>query len=320
PDSFFRYLYFLTLPFRLFKYLETEKIDTLLSFDTIPNLMSCLIPYLSRKIKIIARVSSLPSVRFSQNKLKNGIYRLLIKQLYPKAHQIIGNTHSIQADLRKNFGLNNNISVLYNPIDLSSIAIKKVSNLPKRTFTFLQVANFYSVKNHQLSIQAFAQIAHLNCQLCFVGKGSMETTIKATVERLGLHEKVHFLGYQPNPHQFMATADCLLLTSDYEGLPNVLIEALACHLPIISTDCPSGPREILAPNTDFHHQITDDIEIAEYGILTPVGNAALLAKAMQRMMTDDALGQQYRAKARKRAEDFAVEKIVAQYREVLDMD
>ena len=108
----------------------------------------------------------------------------------------------------------------------------------------------------------------------------------------------------------MTSADCMVMSSHFEGLPNVFLEALACGLPIISTDCPSGPREIIAPDTNRNHQTTKAIELAKYGILTPVGNADKLAEAMQFMYENE----QYRKGDffKERVEPFRVEKVVMQ--------
>lgn len=118
------------------------------------------------------------------------------------------------------------------------------------------------------------------------------------------------LGRQSNPYKYISQADCFVFSSNYEGFPNVLLEALACGLPIISTDCMSGPREILAPNSEPSFQIKDNIEDAEYGVLTPVDDSEKLAAAMEMMMEDESLRDSYRSKARHRAKEFDKDRII----------
>ncbi|NQV03237.1 MAG: glycosyltransferase, partial [Bacteroidia bacterium] len=171
-----------------------------------------------------------------------------------------------------------------------------------------------------LLIEAFSRLDHLECALWLLGKGPLEMQVKSEVKRRGLGGKVKFLGFDPIPYSFMAQADCLVLSSDFEGFGNVITEALACGLPAISTDCLSGPREVLAPSTDFNVQVKEEIELAEYGLLVPVGDAGLLANAMEQMMTDEGLRTRYRNSALTRAKEFETEKIADQYRSILAED
>jgi N-acetylgalactosamine-N,N'-diacetylbacillosaminyl-diphospho-undecaprenol 4-alpha-N-acetylgalactosaminyltransferase len=126
---------------------------------------------------------------------------------------------------------------------------------------------------------------------------------------MGMKDKVIFTGFDKNPFKYVSRSDCFVLSSDVEGFPNVLIEALACGKPVISTDCSSGPRELLAPATDLHHRAITDYEIGEYGILTPVGDVSALAAAMKKMYENAALRKQFSEKAAGRAEKFDVDEI-----------
>jgi glycosyltransferase involved in cell wall biosynthesis len=93
--------------------------------------------------------------------------------------------------------------------------------------------------------------------------------LEARARRLGIAGQVRWLGFQPNPYSVLRAADCFALSSDYEGLPNALIESLACGTPVISTAAPYGPEEIVQPGQN--------------GWLTPVGDAEALADALERL-------------------------------------
>ncbi len=125
------------------------------------------------------------------------------------------------------------------------------------------------------------------------------------------------LGFQRVPERVLRQSHCFVLSSDFEGLGNVILEALACSLPVISTDCLSGPREILAPDTDYTSQLSGGIEFAPFGLLTPVGDPVRLAEAMRRVATDQALRTSLSERALDRARQFDVDTICASYRQAL---
>ena len=274
----------LTLPlvvWRYYQFCQTEKITHSIAFDSLPNFCNCLIKKMGWKGQAILRESNHVTTRFPAATIRGKIFHWFIRNLYPAADLILVNAWRIGTDLQQQYGIQIPIQLSLNPIDLSSIQrLSQKIVIPKKQFTFIHVGMFRAQKNHLLLLQAFAEIKHLAVDLWLVGKGDLEAIIRAEILRLGLSEKVHLKGFSPNPYQFMAAVDCMLLSSDYEGLPNVLSEGLACGLPIISTDCPSGPREIIAPDTDKKQKATTEIELAKYGILTPVGNAEKLAEAM----------------------------------------
>lgn len=131
----------------------------------------------------------------------------------------------------------------------------------------LTVASMKPVKNHKLLLHAFAQLSCCNAKLMIVGQGKEERTLRQLALELGIDDGVIFAGFQADPSPFYATADLFVLSSDYEGFGNVIVEALSQGLPVVTTDCPSGPAEI--------------IEDGRWGRLVPVGDVTALAKAIQ---------------------------------------
>ena len=185
-------------------------------------------------------------------------------------------------------------------------------------FVFIYVAGFRDGKNHTMLIEAFAKLNDPNTNLLLLGKGRTMDEAIETAEKLGVSDRVFFEGHTNNPYKYLARSDCFVSSSDFEGFPNVQLEALACKLPIISTDCESGPRELLAYRENYDEMLKDDFEICEHGILTPVGNADLLAAAMKRMVEDENLRENFKEKALKRAMDFSVENVINYFCEIIE--
>ena len=247
----------------------------------------------------------------------SAIYRMFSKFMvmfsYKRADLILANSYAIQTDLIENFKIKTPVRVIYNPVDLDYIKSNAAEEagfvFEKNIFHFITVGNLRKEKNQRLLIQAFFILKNLPCKLLIVGGGVMEEELKQKVHDLGLMDKIIFCGFDKNPFKYVSRSDCFVLSSDVEGFPNVLIEALACGKPVISTDCSSGPRELLAPATDLHHRVINKYEIGENGILTPINDVTALAAAMKKMYNDAALRSQFASKAAKRAEQFDVDEI-----------
>ena len=238
------------------------------------------------------------------------ITKFLIRVSYNRADLVLANAQAIKDDLRTNLHVLTPMEVIYNPIDIRDLQYKM--KLPvtipfsNDTFHFIAVGNFRLEKNFPLLLDAFALIKELNCKLLLVGDGPLNGLLKQKVSDLKIMEQVIFCGRDNNPFKYIHKCDSFILSSDVEGFPNVLLEALACGKPVISTDCLSGPREMLAPSTDPNQQLTDHFSEEEFGILTPVGNATIMAQAMRKLISDQSLRSRLQEKAASRAAGFDI--------------
>lgn len=306
-----RLLSLFTISFKLATYLKRHNLSILLSFDLLPNIINCVLPNSRKMPQKWLRVSSYPTARFSKANFTNYFSKALIRQFYPRASNVFVNARSIKTDLQDNFGLTLPMHLFPNPIDLKAIEQLKTEKLiTKNKFIFIHLGNFLTVKNHQLLIEAFNKNRHFEVELWLIGKGPLKETIQEKVNQLKLTNQVKFFGYQSNPFPYLHHADCLVLSSNYEGFPNAILEGLACGLPIISTDCPSGPREIIAPKTDFQKSLKNHFEEVEFGLLTPVRNVEQLAKSMKRIYDHKGNNTFPSEKYRNRAKDFEVSKVI----------
>ncbi len=314
----------LKLPFLALKYkkfCKKNNIETSLSLMNRPNYINTLSKMFFNKSKIIISERANPSLQYGYKNLLSYINRFLIKFLYPKADLIIANSNGNRVDLIKNFNIKKNIITIHNPFD-----IEKIQNLSKEKidfkiekddFIFITIGRLDVGKNHQLIIKAFSKLKNINAKLLILGDGELRDDLLNLIENLKLQDKIFLIGFDVNPYKYLSKSDCFIFGSNHEGFPNVLIEALSCGLPIISTDCKSGPREILAPKSDINYQLKDKIEIAEYGILTPIKNEKLLQKAMDIIVKNKELKENYQKIAMQRARKFEKNLIIKKFKEIL---
>lgn len=318
PKGFSGFIKFLRLPilaYKLSKIIKQYHFEKVVSFLTRSNYINVL-SSLFMKHNTIVSERAMPSLQY-QYGINGKINRFLIKALYPKSDLCLSNSYGNMIDLKNNFNVVK-VDYIHNPFDLDMIdeLSKQEIEIVKDRFTFITVGRLDHGKNHKLIIEA---ILDLDADLYIIGDGELKENLEQYIVDLNLQDKVHLLGKKQNPFAYISKADCFIFSSNHEGFPNVLVEALACRLPIISTDCQSGPREILAPNSNIDFQLKDEIEFSEFGILTPIKNVQKMQKAMQLMMNDNEIRTQYKEKARKRAEDFKLEHILKQYEEIISV-
>ena len=258
---------------------------------------------------IMCQRTHLTSILKGTGKLYAKLTSFLIRHSFKKADLVLTNSIAMKDDLQQHFAVTKPIDVIYNPIDVGLIKAKSIEPVAANIndpafFYFIIVGGFRKEKNQALVVEAMSLLKDLTCKLILCGDGPFEEKLKHQVITLGISDKIIFHPFDTNPYKLMSKADCLVLSSDVEGFPNVLLEALACGKPIISTDCRSGPREMLAPSTDPSVEVTKNFSEEEFGLLTPVGNSAILANAMREMVTNKSLQNRLQQKAEGRAMNY----------------
>jgi glycosyltransferase involved in cell wall biosynthesis len=192
----------------------------------------------------------------------------------------------------------NRITVIYNPIDLARIEAMASADEKSASWTeptIINVGRLIEQKDQQTLIQAFAKVrSRRTCRLVILGEGEKRATLAALARKLGVGSDVLMPGFVANPYNWMRRSAVFVLSSKFEGLPTVLIEAMQCGVSVISADCPSGPAEIL--------------EDGRWGKLFRPGDVDALASAIE-----DALDGKLVANVRQRAADFSVDAAVSRY-------
>lgn len=295
--------------------------DVSLSFMYRPNFINIFAKLFGLKSKVVISERNTPSQVYKGKSLSAKVGNFLIKWLYPKADIIMPNSKGNALDLMKNYNMSEDkLRVIENPFDIKGIAKKGNKEIKLQVdddFIFIMVGRLEEHKKHMLAVEAFAKLKQSNTQLWILGQGPMQKEIESLIEKFGLENRVKLLGFDKNPYKYMTKADCFLLSSTREGFPNVVVEAMACGLPVISSDCHSGPREIVAPSSDVNKKLIEEIETAEYGMLFPVDNEEMLLKSMETIVKDTNLYKKLQEKSKTRANDFMTDVIIDRFREIL---
>jgi len=265
---------------------------------------------------------------------------MLIKLLYNRADKIIAVSKAIKIDLVENFNIKESkIEVIYNPYNIESIqasANEDMEEVYKDVFNgpvVINVGRLTRAKGQWHLIRAFKLINEKipDMRLIIMGKEEdLEEYLKNLVRDLNLDKAIHLMPFQKNPFKYVARSKIYAFPSLFEGFPNALVEAMACGIPVIACDCKSGPREILAPDTD-NKSHTKTVEYAKYGILVPIcdGNyykvddpltceETLLAHSIIELYQSPELSKQYAESGQRRAEELEIRKIISQYESIID--
>lgn len=294
-------------------YIKKKNIDTVLSFVYRPNYINIMSKWFGSSHKTIINIRSTTS-RYKNEGLLGKVNLFLIKSLFNKADLIISNSYGVDQDLKSLMNVTTNSKVIYNPVDVQYINSQK-EICEDISFDFceskkyiISVGRLIPLKRNKDLINAFYDL-HIkddSLELIFLGDGVLKNDLIKKCNDLNIQEKVHFLGNVKNPFYYLSRSTLFVLNSEIEGFPNVLVEAMACGLPVISSDCKSGPREILGNE--------------EYGLLYPVGDVETLIEKMKYYLYEDFDKDILESNMNKRLEDFNIDKIMKEFREVMDND
>lgn len=205
--------------------------------------------------------------------------------------QCIGVSEGVSREMNMLYpALTKRTKTIYNPVDIAAIrelSTGRLSDFFIKNDYIISVSSLAPGKRIERTIRAFSQLNDEQLYLVILGKGPEEPKLKQLAENLGIEERVIFKGFVENPLPYMAHAELLSFTSDYEGMGMVLIEALACNTPVVSTNCPSGPSEILTG--ELQKYLIDITGRDENDIVEDITIAMSSMLANKPMITDDHL-------------------------------
>lgn len=292
----------------LIKYLKRERVQVLITTLHLSNMIGLMIKkYFVRRVKLIVRMAGAFSMELSThvNGRKIRLLTNMVKCLLPASDAIVANSKDLAIDIKTCVpALAHKVHTVYNPIVIASIREQAAAALSHPWLdhgsyrVILSVGRLHKKKDFPTLLRAFAQIraSMPASRLVILGEGQERHALEKLAAQLAIKDFIDFAGFKANPFCWMAKSHVLVSSSLVEGFPNVLVESMACGTPVVSTDCPTGPREIL--------------HAGRWGKLVPVGDCQRLATAVLETLQNPTPSE----RLRERAQDFSLAVSLAGYK------
>ena len=249
-------------------------------------------------------------------RLRSLASRLLLRLTYPRADYVIAVSDGVAQDLHDNFAVpQDRVSIIFNPVDHDLIEDLGAGDpaVAVEGEYIAATGRLVPNKNFSMLVDAFAQ-STLPCSLVILGEGPEREKLEAQVAELGLQDRVYLPGFVDNPFAVLKRATLFALPSNAEGFPNGMVEAMACGLPVVTTNCPSGPSEILLnrPRDENEGMVQCDA-----GVVVPTNDPSAFAQAL-RLVYDPATRDAKGASAASITHKFDIMQTTGRYWEIID--
>ena len=293
---------------KLVRYVRQEQPVALLSTLTQASVIALAAKLMLRgNLRVVTRIANTYSEELATGTFKHRQALRLLKALFPVADGVVAVSQGVADDLKAvTPSISRKVTTIYNPVVRPQI-VEQAQTPPDHPWfgcgtapVILSVGRLAAAKDHATLVKAFASVVlERRARLVILGDGPERESLMNLAERLMVSEYVDFPGFKVNPFAYMSRASVFALPSRYEGFPNVLIQAMACGTPVVSTDCRSGPREIL--------------EDGKWGHLVPAGDWRAMSKAIIQALDNPPPSGQISA----RASVFSADAAIDRYLEVL---
>ena len=294
--------------FKLVRYIRRERPVALLSTLTQASVIALFAKLMLRgQLRVVTRIANTYSEEFATGSFKHRQALRFLRGLFPMADGIVVVSIGVADDLQALVpNMSHKVTTIYNPVVRPQIVDQAQTHSEHPWFShrtapvILSAGRLTTVKDHATLLKAFALVfLKRRVRLVILGDGPERDTLLELAERLQLSEQVDLPGFKVNPFTYMSKARAFVLSSRYEGFPNVLVQAMACGTPVVSTDCLSGPSEIL--------------EDGKWGHLVPVGDWRAMAEAIIETLDNPIPSEQLIS----RASIYSADASIDRYLEVL---
>jgi N-acetylgalactosamine-N,N'-diacetylbacillosaminyl-diphospho-undecaprenol 4-alpha-N-acetylgalactosaminyltransferase len=297
------------------KILKYYNIDFAISFLAFPNLINGVISIFNKKTKTFISERGFPSDN-TTSKTSLYISKLFYPLLYNQCYKLFSNSVYINEDLKTNFGVKLPMEVIYNPIEIPEKIIN--AQYLKKEINEMKIitAGTLNTRKNQIMIIKAIENSSENYMLDILGDGHLKEYLITEINKRKLQNKVFLLGKVKNVNDYLVNSHCFVLSSFTEGFPNALLEALAVGLPSISTNCLSGPLELLNENKAVNINKGDFFK-ADYGILINNDDSIGLKKALDFLKQNPSERLRYSQLALKRSQNYLLKNIYNQFNEFI---
>ena len=290
------------------RYLRRERPSAVLSTLLLPDLATLIAKAVfGKRLRVIVRQANNVTEAMDAATFRSRQYMRIVRLLLPLANSIVVISQGLEIELRERAPrTTGKIATIYNPVVSPGLSEQSACPVEHSWFSegsgpvVLAAGRLAYQKDHATLLRAFAEVARSRpARLVILGQGAERESLLKLADRLGVADRFDLPGFDVNPFKYMSRASVFVLSSRYEGFPNVLAQAMACGAPVVSTDCRSGPSEIL--------------EGGRWGRLVPVGDWRAMARAIEETLDDPIPAEDLKA----RASVYSVEAAVDRYLELL---